>query len=716
MLDRSLPMPADGVTHDRDVRIDAAALSAARGAVPTRTNGEKDALDPPVTAFHKGLPHDAFGRPDPAAWKAFKDALADPGTPGEHADFDVPLGPVDAAQAYRPAGHGEAAGAVRAFLGRVDGAAPKARSWESPLAGHVGDLQGPSPSGLAMAPVPALGGSELCAEMGEVYAMAVLRDVPFADFEREDAPARGGVTVGEVVAELAALPWLDPAAPVHDRGTAHEARRRAARGGPLDGTRLFRGSTPGAQVGPYLSQFMLIGTAARGTAVPAKDARLTMQAGIAPGGGLTDGPEDGYVTFGAQRVDQRINAAREGVDHLTDWALWLDAQNGADVRGLDRFEPDLAPRFIGRPRDLATFVHFDELYQAYFNACLLMFAGGVPFDHGFPSGRAHPTRGSFATFGGPHVLSLMTEVASRALKAVRYQKFQHHLRGRPEQLAAMLALSANGHGAALGNGAAGLAAMHEELKRVMPRTLAAVASINAEANAARDADPLGQPTIHARPDGGPDVSGHNLLLPMAFPEGSPMHACYGAGHATVAGACVTILKAFFETSTGDVAPGAKGTGQPLAAEEAKAEAWWTPATMDRLGGLRAVYRASPDRRSLEETGMAPTALTIAGELDKLAANVSIGRNMGGVHFYTDYYDSLRMGERLAVGILQEQALTYRDPMSMRLTSFDGDRVIVSGDGAGIARVEVRAPGAATWDDHLVEWWTRHAGTEFAPAA
>jgi len=31
------------------------------------------------------------------------------------------------------------------------------------------------------------------------------------------------------------------------------------------------------------------------------------------------------------------------------------------------------------------------------------------------------------------------------------------------------------------------------------------------------------------------------LLPMAFPEGSPIHPAYGAGHATVAGACVTIL-------------------------------------------------------------------------------------------------------------------------------------------------------------------------------
>ena len=41
----------------------------------------------------------------------------------------------------------------------------------------------------------------------------------------------------------------------------------------------------------------------------------------------------------------------------------------------------------------------------------------------------------------------------------------------------------------------------------------------------------------------------NALLPMAFPEGSPTHPAYGAGHATVAGACVTILKAWFKETT-----------------------------------------------------------------------------------------------------------------------------------------------------------------------
>ena len=36
----------------------------------------------------------------------------------------------------------------------------------------------------------------------------------------------------------------------------------------------------------------------------------------------------------------------------------------------------------------------------------------------------------------------------------------------------------------------------------------------------------------------------------------------------------------------------------------------------------------------------------------------IGCNMAGVHYFSDYYDSLRMGEDVAISILEEQALTY----------------------------------------------------------
>ena len=68
-----------------------------------------------------------------------------------------------------------------------------------------------------------------------------------------------------------------------------------------------------------------------------------------------------------------------------------------------------------------------------------------------------------------------------------------------------------------------------------------------------------------------------------------------------------------------------------------------------------------------------TYLTLEGELNKLAANISIGRNMAGVHYYSDYYDSLRMGEAIAIGMLEEQALGYtQDPFVLSLTTFDGE--------------------------------------------
>ena len=69
---------------------------------------------------------------------------------------------------------------------------------------------------------------------------------------------------------------------------------------------------------------------------------------------------------------------------------------------------------------------------------------------------------------------------------------------------------------------------------------------------------------------------------------------------------------------------------------------------------------------------APCPLTLEGELNKLAANISIGRNMAGVHYYSDYYDSLRMGEEIAIGLLEEQAICYpTDPFVLSVPTFDG---------------------------------------------
>jgi hypothetical protein len=290
---------------------------------------------------------------------------------------------------------------------------------------------------------------------------------------------------------------------------------------------------------------------------------------------------------------------------MTNFAHWLAIQNGGPS-GPDVFNP--IRRFIRNPRDLATYVHFDALYEAYLNACLYLQTIGAPGDHGNYYSTSSTQEG-FGTLGGPHILSLVTEVATRALKAVWYQKWFVHRRLRPEAF-----------GGLIHNHIKGTASypIHSEI-------------LDTSAGSVLD-------RIHSR-----NLAGGNdtYLLPMAFPEGSPTHPAYGAGHATVAGACVTILKAWFDESF--VLPNpvvANGTGTAL-----------MPAP-------------------------AGTVVTVGGELNKVAANISIGRNMAGVHWRSDYTQSILLGEAIAIGLLEEQKLTYNEAHAFHLTKFDGTSIAI----------------------------------------
>ena len=311
---------------------------------------------------------------------------------------------------------------------------------------------------------------------------------------------------------------------------------------------------------------------------------------------------------------------------MTTWLEWLDVQNGADLRSMEAYEGK-SRRFITTPRDLATYVHYDALYEAYLNACLIMLWYGVPFDPGIPFqlDDAKDHQQGFAQFGGPHILSLVTEVATRALKAVRFQKFNVHRRLRPETLAGRLA----------NHGELGVPELENMVDALQP-----ILDLIDKKN----------PSDKELPNG-------NYLLPMAFCEGSPMHPAYGAGHATVAGACVTILKAFFDHHhpLAVATKGNVGTGDASKAFVAKTD-----------GSLEIVNVVDSDGKSAE--------LTVEGELNKLASNISIGRNWAGVHYFTDYIESIRMGEQIAIGILEEQKLTYGENFSMTIPLFDGGSV------------------------------------------
>lgn len=537
-----------------------------------------------LATFTKGLPHDRdtglVSTPDHV--QAFIRAVDS----GDARDIaDCPLGPIN------PSDPPFSSAIARAHQ------VTTARAWESMGAGHTFDLEGPDAQAVTMPPAPALDSPELALEMAELYWMAVLRDVDFTDFDKDEAIQAAIENLNNTESVKYAE---NPPPSLTD---AEKSRLR----GPFTPQNVFRGITPGDDVGPYISQFLLCGNK-----------------------GLGDAHErsDGYIQYGSISIDQRVRVARRR-DFMTTWESWLDVQNGADLRSKELYtqKDQNMFRFITTPRDLATYVHYDALYQAYLNACLVLLAEKAPFDAGLPflQDDAIDKQQGFATFGGPHVLTLVTEVATRALKAVRFQKYNVHRRLRPEAVGARVERYHHDPESALFHG---VKPLYEALGDTLLDT---IAEHNSKQNQLKE---LGNSRDEDFSPSGNQVE--TRLLPMAFPEGSPMHPSYGAGHATVAGACVTIIKAFFD------------------------HAWELPFA----------FEPSENGKSLRDISL-DQPLTVEGELNKICSNISLGRGWGGVHYFSDYIESVRLGEKIAIGLLEEQKLTYRENFSMTVPLFDG---------------------------------------------
>jgi hypothetical protein len=70
-------------------------------------------------------------------------------------------------------------------------------------------------------------------------------------------------------------------------------------------------------------------------------------------------------------------------------------------------------------------------------------------------------------------------------------------------------------------------------------------------------------------------------------------------------------------------------------------------------------------------------ITVGGELNKLASNVSLGRLAGGVHYRTDGTEGIKLGEAIALSILRDTATIYHEEFpGFTLTRFDGTRVTI----------------------------------------
>ncbi|WP_233165830.1 vanadium-dependent haloperoxidase [Archangium sp. Cb G35] len=548
------------------MREQAAELAAARPHSAHFNNN--DEVNYPSRAFvgnfSKGLRHDSLGDPDPVSYGSLLRALES----RDPADFEELL------------------------LGG-------AKKLTNPQAGLAFDLEAPDAQSITLLPAPRFDSEQAADEMGELYWMALARDVPFIDYATE------ATTAGSILQR--AIESLDGEFPSFGGTRSVNAQN------------LFRGIYPGEQVGPYVSQFLL-----KGNVDPRK-----------PEGQGRDAA-DGYITYGSQVIDQRHWTVKgfpelgAAADYLTGFSDWLAVQNGRDDRGGDQLDMTRR-RFIRNLRDGANFVHFDQVVNAFYNAAFYLMSeptgdqrlgnpastGRPMVDMDFPFNPGNPydppgtagdsrTQVGFTTFGPVHLLQVLIEVAGRAGRAVWWQKWGVHRRLRPEE-----------YGGRVDN------ALNER------RTYPFSANIR-----------------HSLSNGGlspyfPERYG-SYLLPQAYPEGAPTHPAYGAGHATIAGACATILKAFFD-------------------EKAPVE---NPMVASADGTALMPY-----------TGADASQLTVGGELNKLAGNLALFRNAAGVHWRSDYTESLPLGEKVAIGLLREMSRTFNeDDAFFQLTKFDGTTV------------------------------------------
>lgn len=348
---------------------------------------------------------------------------------------------------------------------------------------------------------------------------------------------------------------------------------------------------------------------------------------IAPGDGNIRGPYLSQLllqpTFlGAQPLSQQyqtfLAASGGGSDFMTTVGEYQLVQNGGDSGRKLAFDPVL--RYLRAGRDLAAYTHVDVLFQAYFVAALVLGGINAPVNPGNPYVTSRTQKG-FGTLGGPDAVASITAMASSALKAAWFHKWMINLRLRPEEYGALV---------------------QARLTSSSPVPMAAAALHSDVLNSA--VLPLIQSAYGS------------YLLPQAFPEGSPTHPCYPTGHGTVAGACITALKFFFDGSQ-KIRPLLTTAGRDVA--------------MPSTDGLLLNTYTGADRDTLD----------INGELNKLAHNISFGHGIhSGIHFRSSTFWSILLGEQVALSILRDRAMSYNEPFNITITKFDGTSASITNQG------------------------------------
>ncbi|MEP7013792.1 MAG: hypothetical protein ABJC13_26015, partial [Acidobacteriota bacterium] len=301
-----------------------------------------------------------------------------------------------------------------------------------------------------------------------------------------------------------------------------------------------------------------------------KDGKITPQTLFrAPYPGVTDGPPISQLLLRVFRYDgipirPKISTGPVGSDFQSHVGEWLNAQNGFPKAPPEEEPRDPVSRFLRSGRDLARLALQDEICSLYLRATIVL--GGV--DGAQPAATnpyMHSNRQwGFPTLGAAHLAQLIG--GTRVTRNAFYAKWNAHRYLRPEE-------------------GAGLVHFKKTEKRDHPihddLLKSPVLDLIFEANHKQNRDRL-------------KIDEGTYLLPQALPFGCPTHPSYVSVHATIAGACITMLKAWYDEST------------PFP----------DPVQSNADGSDLIPYVPGKDG----------PPLTIGGELNKLCSNITFGRN------------------------------------------------------------------------------------------
>ncbi len=529
------------------------------------------------------------------------------------------------------------------------------RIWVNPQSAFSYSLKGGDISFFKMRAAPALNSIENAAEMMEVYLQTLCRDVAFNDYGtglRTDKyvfnrDAQGNST-GQHEDSLTKFAckvlnqFGDDFRGLKDN-TAKVTPQTLFRGVAKKNAHVYSDA-----IGGYLSQFLL------------QPLYPLFPAGCAPFVGGKIGVNKLNQEVLAKPQHYPIAGEREfGIS----MAEFVQIQNGFIPKQYEArdYNQDYQ-RHIKNGRDMGSLVHTDSPYEAYYNALNILVYNDFPRSDVFPyNNNSIQNEGAGHTMGPSDIYVLIAEVCLEAFKAAWAQKWRLHRKLRPEAMAGIVHLALQD----TDQWAECKSALHPSMFEgdLCKQVLEMIRQRNkAQSECCR---------MLAEADAG------TYLLAQMYPEGSPAHPAYPSGHATVAGACTTVIKAIFD----DTQNFAAHLDRNNTLNEKTKVARPHPDIETQLQSLGETHLHYVSRTPIDYCHENYQQMTVGSELDKLASNIALGRNFGGVHYRQDGDEGILLGEKVAIKYLQDHLLSYTENnfTGYTLTRRNGTRIKITAD-------------------------------------